>query len=138
MNDKNDNANENKLVSISKARENKQRSEIIERFVAEIGNLDRHYKINKEKLQKALQLLLKHARTDTGGGRRCAMLLLSLWNGDNFKADLQALLYTDPDIFEAMIYVFHTLYYSNTQLDSHLAEEEIKPIYELWGETLRT
>jgi hypothetical protein len=47
MNDKNDNATENKLVSISKVRENKQRSEIIEGFVAEIGNLDRHYKINK-------------------------------------------------------------------------------------------
>lgn len=86
----------------------------------------------------ALKLLLKHARKDTGGAKRCAMFILSLWNGDDFKADLQALMYTDKDIFEAMLSVYRTLYERNQQLSSVVTEEQIRPIYELWGGTLRT
>lgn len=107
-----------KIVDISKARANKGGGETTP-------------------FDGALELLLKHARKDTGGGRRCAMFLLSLWNGDEFQADLQALMYNDPDIFEAMIFVFNTLYQRNQQLESIITEEQIKPIYELWGDTLR-
>lgn len=91
----------------------------------------------KTAFKDALALLFKHVRTDTGGGRRCAMFLLSLWNGDEFKADLQALMYTDPKIFAAMARVFQTLYQRNQQLESVVTEDQIKPIYELWGDTLR-
>lgn len=85
----------------------------------------------------ALKLLLTHARKDTGGAKRCAMFILSLWNGDDFKADLQALMYTDKDIFEAMLSVYRTLYERNQQLSSVVTDEQIRPIYEVWGETLR-
>ena len=81
----------------------------------------------------ALNLLLGHARKDTGGGRRCAMFLLSLWNGDTFKADLQELMYINADIFDAMILVYRTLYERNQQLENVVTEGQIKPIYKLWG-----
>jgi hypothetical protein len=53
----------------------------------------------------ALETLFHHARGDTGGSKRCATFLLSLWNGDNFKADLQEILYNDSDIFHSMMEV---------------------------------
>ena len=61
------------------------------------------------------------------------MFLLSLWNGYNFKADLQDLLYTDGDIFRAMLEVLAYLYKHNYQLDSLVSQAEIDPIIELWG-----
>lgn len=82
----------------------------------------------------ALEILLTHARSDTGGSRRCAMFLLSLWNGGNFKADLQDVLYNDPDIFNAMLEVLRYLYEHNLQLDSLISESEIKPVMRRWGQ----
>ena len=81
----------------------------------------------------ALETLFYHARGDTGGSRRCAMFLLSLWNGANFKADLQELLYNDPQIFQAMVEVLSYLYEHNQQLSSLVSESEIEPVMKLWG-----
>ena len=61
----------------------------------------------------ALELLLRQARSDTGGSKRCAMFLLSLWNGCFFKADLQDVLYNDRETFSAMIEVLNYLYGNN-------------------------
>lgn len=126
------------IVDISKARVKKQQDAMKDRFVAQLTKMnDMRSDYDEGKFQHSLELLLKHARKDTGGGKRCAMFILSLWNGDEFHADLQALMYTDPDIFDAMIYVFRTLYGRNQQLDSVVTEDRIKPIYEMWGGTLR-
>ncbi len=40
-----------------------------------------------------LERLLRIAQDDTDGSRRVAQVLLSLWNGDMFRADLQEPLY---------------------------------------------
>ncbi len=90
------------------------------------------FKVPQE-VQAALELLLRHGRNDYGGARRCAMFLLSLWNGDTFKADLQELMYCDNDIFAAMIRLYQYLYASNQQLDSLVAEDRIKPVIAAWG-----
>lgn len=86
----------------------------------------------------ALERLLNHAYGDTGGSRRCAMFLLSLWNGDDFKVDLQALLYVDQGIFSDMLEVLRYLYTHNYQLDSLIGEAEIKPVIDGWGDVFRT
>jgi len=61
------------------------------------------------------------------------MLLLSLWNGASFKADLQELLYNDRQIFQAMIEVLSYLYEHNQQLSSLVSQSEIDPVMEAWG-----
>jgi hypothetical protein len=81
---------------------------------------------------------MKHARSDTGGSRRCAMFLLSLCNGDNFKADLQDILYNDRDIFDAMIELLTYLHNNHLQLDSLVSQAEIDPIIDMWGDDFRT
>jgi len=85
----------------------------------------------------ALGLLLRHARHDTGGSRRCASFLLSLWNGGNFKADLQELLYIDRDIHEAMLIVFSHLFDTRNQLSTYVTQEQIDPIIDVWGNVFR-
>jgi len=81
----------------------------------------------------ALETLFYHAQGDTGGSRRCAMFLLSLWNGANFKADLQELLYSDPQVFQAMIEILSYLYEHNQQLSSLVSQSEIEPVMKQWG-----
>lgn len=90
-----------------------------------------------DKVKIDLHTLLKHAQGDHGGAKRCAMFLLSLWNGDDFKADLQDLLYTDAEIFSAMLHTLQYLYGSNSQLDSFVTEDEIKPIIAMWGSAFK-
>ena len=91
--------------------------------------------IKEIKLQKSITLLLKLAQGDSGGSRKCAMFLLSLWNGDDFKADLQELLYNDAEIFYSMISIFEYLYKSNNQLDCLVTQADINPIITLWGKS---
>ena len=55
------------------------------------------------KIEDALTLLIEHANQDHGGSARCAMFLLSLWDGATYKADLQDLLYNDSNVFQAMM-----------------------------------
>lgn len=81
-----------------------------------------------------LRRLLERAGQDTGGGRRAAQFLLSLWNGQRYRADLQELLSVDGDAFADMLFVLQALHLSNDQLDTYLSEE-IKPVLELWGTT---
>jgi hypothetical protein len=65
------------------------------------------------------------------------MFLLSLWSGDEFKADLQELLYNDAEIFSSMIFVLQYLYDTNSQLDSFVSGERIKPVIDVWGPVFR-
>jgi hypothetical protein len=77
--------------------------------------------------------LLPIARSDTGGSSRVAQFLLSLWNGDRYRVDLQELLYIDRVIFQDMMQVMNDLYQTNTQLDSYINETDIEPVIENWG-----
>jgi hypothetical protein len=81
----------------------------------------------------ARKKLLHHA-SDTGSSERCAMFLLSLWNGYHFKADMQERLYVDRGIFSDMLEVLRYLHEHNYQLDSLIGEAEIKPVIEGWGD----
>ncbi len=81
-----------------------------------------------------LALLVKHAEGTSGGSRRCAAFVLSLWDGRRYRADLQELLYIDNDIHMVMVRVFHDLYMNGWQLDDMLIEPEaLDNIIELWG-----
>ena len=56
-------------------------------------------------INNSIAVLIKHTQGNSGGSRRCAMFLLSLWNGAKFKANLQEFLYNDSQIFYSMIWM---------------------------------
>jgi hypothetical protein len=87
-----------------------------------------------DELKEALHRLIQCANEDTGGSRRVAEFLLSLWNGTRFKADLQEILYSDKPQFDDMQTVIRGLYAAKDQLDTYVTEEQMKPIIEEWGE----
>lgn len=87
----------------------------------------------KLKFNNSIAILLNHASGDSGGSKRCAMFLLSLWAGDEFKADLQDLLYNDAEIFSSMIFVLQYLYDTNSQLDNFVSGERMRPVIDIWG-----
>ncbi len=81
-----------------------------------------------------LAFLVKHAKGDTGGSRRCAAFILSMWNGDVYHADLQALLYLSADAHHAMVNVFHGLFECGLQLDSTMIHpDDMEIIIDMWG-----
>jgi phosphoribosylanthranilate isomerase len=83
----------------------------------------------------ALEGLLEMAQCDHGGSRRCSEFLLSLWNGETFKADMQELLYIDEQPHKDMMEVFQYLYKNNMQLESLVSEQAMKPILAAWGKS---
>ena len=87
--------------------------------------------------KQTIDRLLPIARGDTGGSSRVAQFLLSLWNGYRYRVNLQDLLYIDNDIFQDMIQVLNDLHQTNTQLDTYLVENDIKPVIENWGDVYR-
>lgn len=89
----------------------------------------------QNKIIGALERLIDSAYSDTGGSRRAAQFLLSLWNGARYKTDLQELLYVEQSHFEDMQTVLQALYQLNAQLDTFVNEDQMKPIIEMWGRT---
>ncbi len=85
----------------------------------------------------ALDRLMKHAYADTGGSMRVAQFLLSLWNGYNFKVDMQELLYTDSSVFSDMVELLQYLKRQNMQLSDLVSQSEIDPVIDSWGEKFR-
>jgi len=86
-----------------------------------------------EELKESIELLMKHAVQDHGGSARCAMFLLSLWDGGKYKADLQDILYNDPGVFIAMLTILRFLYWENQQIDQFVTSEQIAPVIDAWG-----
>jgi hypothetical protein len=86
-----------------------------------------------EQITSAIGRLLENAYRDTGASRRAAQFLLSLWNGQRYKANLQELLYVDAGLFSDMQTVLHELYGKNAQLDTYVTEDRMRPVIELWG-----
>ena len=91
----------------------------------------------KMEIQDALSLLIDQAAQGHGGSARCAMFLLSLWDGGTYKADLQDLLYNDQKVFQAMITALTTFYVNNEQLDSYITSKQMDPIIATWGKYFR-
>jgi hypothetical protein len=83
---------------------------------------------NSNDLKDALNSWLQSANGDSGGSRRAAQFLLSLWNGNRFKVDLQELLYVDKAEFEHMQTVMRELYDGKDQLDTYVTEDQMKPV----------
>src|SRR5262249_28657754 len=79
--------------------------------------------------------LLRIAQGDSGGSRRVANILLSLWNGDSFPCDLQSLLYLDGNRLQQILMLIAYLHQHGLQLDSLVSQEEMNPILDLWGGT---
>jgi hypothetical protein len=80
-----------------------------------------------------IQRLLRIAQGDSGGSGRVARVLLSLWSGDEFPCDLQAVLYVDGDVVQEVLALIAYLHRHHLQLDSLVSESEIDPILERWG-----
>jgi 4-diphosphocytidyl-2C-methyl-D-erythritol kinase len=84
-----------------------------------------------------LSKIIEVAQGDTGGSARCAMFLLSLWDGGLYKADLQEILYNDTALFEQMIAILCYLHDKNEQLDSFVTQPEMDSIIAAWGKQFR-
>jgi len=55
--------------------------------------------ITEEQYAAAVQRLLVHAESDTGGAKACAQVLLSAYNGYEFQLDITDLCLLDPDLY---------------------------------------
>jgi len=78
-------------------------------------------------------MVLRVAKTDSGGGGRCARFLLSLWDGGTYKVDLQDLMYIDREYFSAMMMVYDYLHKNNSQLEAHVSQADMNLIVAEWG-----
>ncbi len=81
--------------------------------------------------------LLEVAAGDTGGSKRVAQFLLSLWDGFRYRADLQEVMYIDSDLFRDMVALWSYLYAHNLQLESIVTKEEIAPVIRVWGDVFK-
>jgi len=75
-----------------------------------------------------LKQLLRIAHGYSGGSRRIASVLLSLWSGDSFKCDLQDLLYLDSNRLQQILTLIAYLHERGLQLDCLVSQEEMNPI----------
>ncbi len=94
--------------------------------------------VDSVKAEIAINRLLKVASGDTGGAKRVAQLLLSLWDGHRYRADLQDIMYIDSDLFRDMIAFWSYLGSHNLQLESIVTEEDIAPVIRMWGDSFMT
>ena len=97
-------------------------------FVAKCAGNERYMTI-----RTVVDRLLDDADGDTAASRRAAQFLLSLWNGAQFKVDLQALLDADAQQFNDMQTVFKGLFGQKTQLEIYLDQQRVPRIIERWG-----
>ena len=77
--------------------------------------------------------LLRIAHGDSGGSRRVASILLSLWSGDSFPCDLQSLLYLDANRLQQIFMLIAYLHQHGLQLDCLVSQEQMNPILDMWG-----
>jgi hypothetical protein len=64
------------------------------------------------------------------------MVLLSLWDGETYRADLQAVLNSDPQVFEDMVTLLLYLHERNHQLEDLVSEQDMKGVIDTWGLSL--
>ena len=88
---------------------------------------------SKDAVIDAINKTLVCAKGDTGGSMRCAQFMLSLWNGDYYKCDLQELLYVDSNIHQHFMMIMDFLHKTNDQLSTFITKDEIYPVIEMWG-----
>jgi hypothetical protein len=81
--------------------------------------------------------LLRIAQGDSGGSRRIASVLLSLWSGDSFQCDLQGLLCLDGNRLQQVLMLIVYLHQQGLQLDCLVSEQEMNPILDMWGARLQ-
>jgi hypothetical protein len=79
-----------------------------------------------------IKRLLEIAQRDTGGSRRIASVLLSLWSGDQFKCDLQGLLCLDGHLLQQLLALISYLHQSSLQLEDLVSQDAIDPVLEVW------
>jgi len=110
---------------------------IIDRFNKQRAQIDEDRKLaelSTDAVIEAIQEILSHAYGDTGGSKRCAAFILSLWDGGKYKCDLQDLLYTDSSVHHQFLMVMDFLHKTNNQLYTYVDESQVKPIIEAWGD----
>lgn len=94
--------------------------------------------VNKETFTISLELLLETSLQWHSGGRRCASVLLELWNSHHFRGDLQELITLEYELQAAIITVLNYLFQQGKQLDRFISEKRIIPVIETWGHELGT
>lgn len=75
-----------------------------------------------------IEQLLRIAQGYSGGSRRVARALLSLWSGDSFQCDLQDLLYLDSNRLQQILTLIAFLHERGLQLDCLVSQEEMNPL----------
>jgi hypothetical protein len=88
-------------------------------------------------LTRAVNKLLSVATGDTGGSRRVAQFLLSLWNGEQYRADLQAVMYIEDELFSDMVSLWSHLHTNNLQLESIVSDRQMAPVIAQWGSAVK-
>lgn len=84
-----------------------------------------------------IKRLLEIAGRNSGGSRRVASVLLSLWSGDAFRCDLQSLLYLEGNLLHQILLLISYLHQHGLQLDCVVSQAEMNSILEIWGNDLQ-
>jgi hypothetical protein len=83
--------------------------------------------------KEALERLIQHAKSDTGGGRRAADFLLAWWNSAECgKFDLTELWGVDPSVAADMVTVFALVSQVHSYPDTLGYEEDFNQIIAAW------
>ena len=80
---------------------------------------------------------LCHDKSFHQRGVYCAMFLLSLWDGNVYRANLQDVLYNDSGIFRAMLNILMQFYVHGEQLYTFVTQREMDPIMQEWGDVFK-
>jgi hypothetical protein len=78
--------------------------------------------------QPCVKQLRRIAQGYSGGIRRVASVLLSLWSGDSFQCNLQDLLYVDGNLLQQIFTLIAYLHQQGPQLDRLVSQEEMNPL----------
>lgn len=75
-----------------------------------------------------LTMLLEYGERSETHGTQCAMFLLSLWNGNLFKIDLQELVFVNREIHTTMLRVLRYLHQHKCFITDFIDEEQMRPM----------
>lgn len=86
-----------------------------------------------ETCNQALRHLLRKGAEPSTDGQRIGCMMLSLWNGARYQADLEDLVYLDDQAARHTIHLLHFLFRSNVRLRDLISPLDMQPLVRQWG-----
>ena len=86
-----------------------------------------------ETCSEALRHLLRKGAEVTTDGQRVGRMMLSLWNGARFQADLEDLVYLEDRDARHVIQLLHFLFRCNVRLRDMVSPLDMQPIIRQWA-----